>query len=131
MTKTTQKTIPALLGQSSLKLDETLKELETTRAQFVNIQTEVERLRDELEKRRGRLDGAEREKSELESQIMCLRHNMEEAHAQAAQQSEEHGRKEEEMDDRIKKMEQVLEDELEQFEEMLKAKDVEVRNVMQ
>ncbi|XP_034381587.1 pericentrin isoform X4 [Cyclopterus lumpus] len=129
MTKTTHKTIPALLGQSTVKLNETLKELETTRAQFVNIQTEVERLRDELEKRQDRLDSAEKEKHELESQITCLRQNLanlEEAHAQAAQEREEHMRKEEEMDDRIKKMEQVLEEELEQFEKMLKAKDVEL-----
>ncbi|XP_068436282.1 pericentrin [Clinocottus analis] len=126
-TKTTHKTSPALLGQRTL--DETLKELETTRAQFVNIQTEVERLQEELEKSQGCLDSAEKEKKELESQILCLRQNLsnlEEAQTKAAHEREEHRRREEEMDDRIKKMEQVLEEELEQFENMLRAKDVEL-----
>lgn len=86
-------------------------------------------MREELEKSQGSLDSAEKEKNELESQIICLRQNLanlEEAQTQAAQEREEHTRKEEEMDDRIKKMEQVLEEELEQFENLLKAKDVEV-----
>lgn len=116
-----------------MKLDETLKELETTRAQFVNIGTEVESSREELEKSRGLLDSALKEKDELEAQIFCLRlslGSLEEAQAQAAREGEEHRRNKEEMDDRIKKMEQVLEEELEQFENMLKAKDVEVRYMM-
>ncbi|KAK9534370.1 hypothetical protein VZT92_009414 [Zoarces viviparus] len=125
-TKTTHKTITALLDQSTAKLDETLKELETTRAQFVNIGTEVERLREELEKSQGGLDSAEKEKNELESQIFCLRQNLAKLEEAQAQEREEHRRKEEDMDDRIKKMEQVLEEELEQFENMLKVKDVEL-----
>ncbi|KAL6105456.1 pcnt [Pungitius sinensis] len=127
-TKTEQETISALLDERTVKLDETLKELETTRAKFVNMGTEVERLRGELEKSRGILDSALKEKEELEAQIFCLRQNLaslEEAQAQAAQEGEERRRNKEEMDDRIKKMEQVLEEELEQFENMLKAKDVE------
>ncbi|XP_031703854.1 pericentrin [Anarrhichthys ocellatus] len=125
-TKTTHKTITALLGQRTMKLDETLKELETTRAQVVNIRTEVERLREELEKSQGSLDSAEKEKNELESQIFCLRQNLANLEEAQAQEREEQRRKEEEMDDRIKKMEQVLEEELEQFENMLKVKDVEL-----
>lgn len=128
--KTTHKTTAALLGQRTIELDNTLKELKTTRVQVVNVQTEVERLQEELERSQGRLDTAETEKNELESQILCLRQNLanlEEAQVQAAQERDEHRRKEEEMDDRIKKMEQVLEEELEQFENLLKAKDVEVR----
>ncbi|XP_062413118.1 pericentrin isoform X11 [Pungitius pungitius] len=127
-TKTDQETISVLLDERTVKLDETLKELETTRAKFVNMGTEVDRLRGELEKIRGILDSALKEKEELEAQIFCLRQNLaslEEAQAQAAQEGEEHRRNKEEMDDRIKKMEQVLEEELEQFENMLKAKDVE------
>lgn len=115
-----------------MELDETLKELETTRAVVLNVQTEVERLREELEKSQGSRESAEKEKCELESQIFCLRQNLanlEEAQAQAVQEREEHRRKEEEMDERIKKMEQVLEEELEQFENLLKAKDVEVRYI--
>uniref|UniRef100_UPI0037E7F2AE pericentrin isoform X2 n=1 Tax=Semicossyphus pulcher TaxID=241346 RepID=UPI0037E7F2AE len=127
-TKTTHKTTAALLDQRTMELDETLKELETTRAQVVNVQTEVERLQEELEKSQSRLDGAEKEKNELDSQIFCLTQNLanlEEAQAQAAQEREEHRRKEEDMDERIKQMEQVLEEELEQFENLLKDKDVE------
>ncbi|XP_042356085.1 pericentrin isoform X2 [Plectropomus leopardus] len=128
-TKTTHKTTAALLDQRTMELDETLKELKTTRSQVLDVQTEVERLREELEKSQGSLDSAEKEKNELESQIFCLKQNLinlEEAQLQAVQEREEHRRKEEEMDDRIKKMEQVLEEELEQFENLLKAKDVEL-----
>ncbi|XP_034713635.1 pericentrin isoform X3 [Etheostoma cragini] len=127
--RTAHKTTGALLGQRAMELDKTLKELETTRAQVVNVRTEVERLQEELEKSQGSLDSAGKEKNELESQIFCLRQNisnLEEAQVQAAQEREEHRRKEEEMEDRIKKMEQVLEEELEQFENLLKAKDFEL-----
>ncbi|XP_044023203.1 pericentrin isoform X3 [Siniperca chuatsi] len=128
-TKTMHKSRAALLGQRTMELDETLKDLEATRAQVLNGQTEVERLQKELENRQGCLDSAEREKSELESQILCLRQNLanlEEAQAQAVQEREEHMRKEKEMDEQIIKMEQVLEEELEQFENLLKAKDIEL-----
>ena len=81
----------------------------------------MERLQNELDKSHSNLDRAEKEKHELESQILCLRQNLdklEEAHAQAVQEREE----------QIQKMEQVLEEELEQFENLLKSKDVEVRD---
>nr|XP_046269155.1 pericentrin isoform X2 [Scatophagus argus] len=128
-TKTIHKSTGALLGQKTMELDETLKNLETTHAQFLNVQTEVGILREELEKNKGFLDSAEKDKVELESQIVCLKQtsaNLEEAHARAMQEREEHRRREEEMDERIKKMEQVLEEELEQFENLLKAKDAEL-----
>ncbi|XP_038584251.1 pericentrin isoform X3 [Micropterus salmoides] len=127
-TKTMHESTVALLSQRTIELDGTLKELETTRAQILNVQTEVQRLQEELEKSQACLDSAERERSELESQIFCLRQNLvnlEEAQAQAVQEREAHRRKEMEMDERITKMEQVLEEELEQFENLLKAKDVE------
>ncbi|XP_029316030.1 LOW QUALITY PROTEIN: pericentrin [Cottoperca gobio] len=126
-TKTTLKTTAALLDQRIMELEETLKELDSNRAQVVNVRTEVERLREELERSLGSLDSADKEKNELESQIFCLRQslaNLEEAQVQTAQEREEHRRKEEKMDDQIKKMEQVLEEELEQFEKLLIAKDV-------
>lgn len=112
-----------------MELEETLKELETTRAQFLDVQAEVERLQEDLDKSFISLDSAEREKNDLESQIFCLRQNLanlEEAQGRSVHESEEHKRKEEEMEERIKNMEQVLEEELEQFENLLKAKDVEV-----
>ncbi|KAK5886534.1 hypothetical protein CesoFtcFv8_017560 [Champsocephalus esox] len=126
---TTHKTTAALIDEKTTELDRTSKELERTRAQVVNVQTEVDRLQGELEKSLGSLDTAEQVKSELESQIFCLKQNLaklEEAQAQTEQEREERRRKEEEMDDQIKKMEQVLEEELEQFESLLKAKDVEL-----
>ncbi|XP_047193520.1 pericentrin isoform X4 [Scophthalmus maximus] len=119
----------ALLSQAKLELEETLKELETTRAQFLDVQAEVERLQEDLDKSFISLDSAEREKNDLESHIFCLRQNLanlEEAQGRSVHESEEHKRKEEEMEERIKNMEQVLEEELEQFENLLKAKDVEL-----
>ncbi|CAB1421716.1 unnamed protein product [Pleuronectes platessa] len=109
-----------------------LKELETTHAQLLDVAAEVERLQNELDKSHINLDRAENEKHELESQILCLRQNLdmlEEAQSQAVQEREEHKRKEEEMDEQIQKMEQVLEEELEQFENLLKSKDVELAEV--
>ncbi|XP_069391966.1 pericentrin isoform X4 [Paralichthys olivaceus] len=109
--------------------DGTFKELETTHAQLLDAAAEVERLQNELDKSHINLDRAEKEKNELESQILCLRQNLanlEEAQAQAVLERDEHKRKEEEMDEQIKKMEQVLEEELEQFEILLKSKDVEL-----
>ncbi|XP_034530488.1 pericentrin isoform X2 [Notolabrus celidotus] len=125
-TKTTLKTTAALLGQMTMDRDETLKKLETTRQRVLEVQTELERLQEELDKRQGWLSSAEKEKNELESQISCLRQNMadlEEARAEAEQEREKHSRKEEEMDQQIRSIEQVLEEELEQFENMLKDKD--------
>ncbi|XP_062252996.1 pericentrin isoform X2 [Platichthys flesus] len=113
--------------------DETrLKELETTHAQLLDVAAEVERLQNELDKSHINLDRAENEKHELESQILCLRQNLdmlEEAQSQAVQEREEHKRKEEEMDEQIQKMEQILEEELEQFENLLKSKEVEFAEV--
>ncbi|XP_051804402.1 pericentrin isoform X2 [Acanthochromis polyacanthus] len=128
-TKMEHKTTTTLLNERTMELDTVLKELETTRVQILNVQTEVERLQKELRKSQDSFDFAEKEKNELESQISCLRQNLaclEEVQVQSVQEREEHRRKEEEMDERIKKMEQVLEEELEQFENMLKAKDVEM-----
>lgn len=131
--KTAEKSTATMLGQRTTELAKASKDVEMTRAQLLSVQTEVERLRDEVEKRQESLDKAEKEKNDLESQIVCLRHNLanlEEAQSQAVHEREEHRRKEEEMDERIRKMEQVLEEELEQFESLLKAKDMEVSSIM-
>lgn len=69
------------------------------------------------------------EKSELETQLFSLRENLanlEYAQTQALQEKEEHARREAEIDEQLKKLEQVMEEELEQFEHLLKAKDDEV-----
>ncbi|XP_030575002.1 pericentrin isoform X2 [Archocentrus centrarchus] len=131
-TKSGHKTASTLLSQKTTEFDTVLKELEMTRMQIVNVQTEVERLQKELQKSLDSLHCAEKEKNELESQISCLREKLtcsEEAEAQAVKEREEHSKREEEMDEQIKKMEQVLEEELEQFEKLLKAKDVELAEV--
>ncbi|XP_068194522.1 pericentrin [Antennarius striatus] len=124
--KTLPETTAALLRQRTVKLDDALKELETTRAQVLDVQTEMSRLQKELEKSHNRLESVENLKTELELKILFLGQNLEEAQAQAEKEKEQHRRKEEEMDERIKQMEQVLEEELEQFENLLKAKDVEL-----
>uniref|UniRef100_A0A3Q3BRR7 Pericentrin n=1 Tax=Haplochromis burtoni TaxID=8153 RepID=A0A3Q3BRR7_HAPBU len=124
-------TASTLLSQRTTELDTVLKELQTTRVQILSVQTEVERLEKELQQSLDSLHCAEKEKHELESQISCLREKLtcsEEDRAQAVKERDEHSRREEEMDEQIKKMEQVLEEELEQFEKLLKAKDVEVRD---
>ncbi|XP_007576770.1 pericentrin isoform X1 [Poecilia formosa] len=128
-TKTEQKTTTTLFGQKAAELDAVSKELEATRSQFLKLQDEVGRLQQELQKSQDGLDSAERAKNELESQIHSLRENLaclEEAQALSATQREEEKRKEQQMDERIKKMEQVLEEELEQFENIMKAKDLEL-----
>lgn len=122
----------ALLGERTKELAEASKEIEYVRAQLLGVQTEMERLRVEAEKRHDSLDEAEKEKRELESQIFCLKQNLtnlEEAQSHAVHEGAEHRRKEEEKDERIRKMEQFLEEELEQFESLLKAKDEEVSSL--
>ncbi|XP_029350413.1 pericentrin isoform X2 [Echeneis naucrates] len=124
--ETKQKLNAALLR--TIELDETLVELEATRTQVVNVQTESDQLQKELKQTYKGLHSVETEKIELESQILCLKQNvanLEEAQVQAAHEREKYKRKEDEMDEHIKKMEQVLEDELEHIENLLKAKDEE------
>lgn len=128
-TKTTHKSTAVILDERTKELRETLKDLETTRVQVLTVQIEVAKLSEELEKSLCSLDSANKENSELESQIVCLRKNLanlEDAQIQAVQEREEHQRREEEMDEQIKKIEQILEQELEQFENLVKAKDDEV-----
>ncbi|KAM6968416.1 pericentrin [Tautogolabrus adspersus] len=124
-TKTTYRTTEALLDQRTMECDKTVKELETARAQVLKVRTEVEKLQEELKKSQSCLDSAEKEKSELKSQILCLIQNLTNLE-EAEKEREENGRKKEEMDEQIRKMEQVLEEELEQFENLLKNKDDEL-----
>lgn len=112
-----------------MDMDAALNDLEASRAQVLQVQTEKRRLEEELEKSHSSLDSAEKQKSELQSQVLHLSHDLtrlEEALGEAAQEREEHKRKDEEMSEQIKKMEDVLEEELEQFERRLKDKDAEV-----
>ncbi|KAM3594613.1 uncharacterized protein V6R79_010896 [Siganus canaliculatus] len=124
--KTTHKTTATQLDQRTAELDEALKKIETACAQVLDVQSEVARLQEELEKSQCSLDGAEKEKHELEAQVICLRQNLEEAQAQTVQEHDDYKRKEEDLKERLKNVEQVLEEELEQFENLLRAKDVEL-----
>lgn len=84
---------------------------------------------EELEKSLHSLNSVVMEKIELESQLVSFRENLanlEYAQTQALHEKEEHVRREAEMDKRLKKLEQVMEEELEQFEHLLKTKDDEV-----
>lgn len=117
------------MDERTKELNEALKALETTRAQVQKVQTEGKRLHEELEKSLHSLDNAVMEKSEVESQLVSLRENLanlEYAQTQTQQEKEERLRMEAEMDERFKKLEQVMEEELEQFEHLLKTKDDEV-----
>ncbi|XP_021163480.2 pericentrin [Fundulus heteroclitus] len=128
-TEVEQKTESILLSQKAVEVDSASEELETTRAQLLKLQDEVDRLQRELLSSQARLDLAGREKEELEAQIHSLREDLaslEEAQALSVKQREEERRKEQQMDEQIKKMEQVLEEELEQFENIMKAKDAEL-----
>lgn len=90
-------------------------------------------MHEELEKNLHSLDNAVMEKSELESQLVSLRENLanlEYSQTQALQEKKEHMRREGEMDERLKEIEQVMEEELEQFEHLLKTKDDEVSFIM-
>lgn len=125
----TSKSTAALLEERTKELNEALKELETTRAHVQTIQMEMEGLHEELEKSLHSLNIAVIEKSKLESQLVTLRENLanlEYAQTQALQEKEEHRRREAAMGERLKEMEQVMEEELEQFEHLLKTKDDEV-----
>uniref|UniRef100_A0A3B3ZBW4 ELK domain-containing protein n=1 Tax=Periophthalmus magnuspinnatus TaxID=409849 RepID=A0A3B3ZBW4_9GOBI len=101
-----------------------------SQAQLLNLQTQMDQLLLELDHSKASLDQTEKEKSDLESQLVCLSQNvsnLEETHGKALEEKEEYRRRAEEMNERINKMEQVLEEELEQFENLLKSKDSEVR----
>ncbi|KAJ8003709.1 hypothetical protein DPEC_G00151130 [Dallia pectoralis] len=120
--KARHKTTTALLGQKTLELDTALKEMG-------RVQKEVEAASQEAEERKSWMEKMEREKIEVESELLCLRQNMcnlEEAHAQGVREREEGRRREDEMNKTLRKMECLIEEELEEFQKQLRAKDEEV-----
>ncbi|XP_077416104.1 pericentrin isoform X2 [Vanacampus margaritifer] len=110
-----------LLDERTLTMDRAVEELQSTRAKLLDVQTEVECLQVELEKKRSSLQSVEKRRRELEAEIV----NLKEAQAVALQEKDRYWRKEEEMGEQMKKMEQVLREELEQFENLLQAKEAE------
>ncbi|XP_062324892.1 pericentrin isoform X2 [Osmerus eperlanus] len=121
-TKSRLKTSSALLGQKTMELDQALAEAE-------EVRREAARLREEAGESAGRLEGAERARAELESQLLGLEQNLtglEEAQSHGAQEKEEQRRRQEERDAQIRRMEELIEEELEEFQKQLDAKDEEV-----
>ncbi|XP_061553374.1 pericentrin isoform X3 [Phycodurus eques] len=111
-TKRRNQTTSTLLDERTTVMDRMGEELQSTRAQLLGIQTELESLQVELEKKQSSLESAEKLRRELEAEIV----NLEEAQTLAAQEKGE----------QMKKMEEVLKEELEQFKNLLQAKDAEL-----
>ncbi|CAL1575748.1 unnamed protein product [Knipowitschia caucasica] len=118
-----------LVHQRALELENALKDLQSSQTELLNLQAKRDDLLMELDQARASLDRAEKERHDLESQMVCLNQNManlEETQTKVTEEREELRRKGEEMGERINTMEQVLEEELEQFENLLKSKDAEM-----
>ncbi|KAM9786838.1 pericentrin isoform 2-T2 [Syngnathus typhle] len=120
-TKRMYQSTSALLDERTSVMDLTAEELQSTRAQLLDVQMEVKSLQVELEKKCSHLQNAENRRSELEAEMV----NLEEAQALAKQEKGRYQSKEEEMVEQMKKMEQVLREELEHFENLLQVKDAE------
>ncbi|XP_077396087.1 pericentrin isoform X2 [Festucalex cinctus] len=121
-TKRQYQTTRALLDERTVVMGRAMEELQSTRAQLLDVQREVEHLQIELEKKHNSLQSTEKHSIGLETEIV----NLEEAQALAKQEKDRYWRKEEEMGEQMKKMEQALKEELEQFENLLQAKDAEL-----
>ena len=110
-------------------MDSVLKDLNATRLQAEAAKEELEKMEGELEESRRNLGSTEEQRSWLEHELVSLKQTLgplEEAQVQAG---EAHRLKEEEMDRQLKKMEQILEEELEQFETLIQAKEDEVSKI--
>nr|XP_057947420.1 pericentrin isoform X4 [Doryrhamphus excisus] len=128
-TKRRHQTTSALLDKRAGEMDLTVEDLQITRTRLLTVQTEAESLQEELEKGQSSLQIAEKQRSELEAEILCLRQNLsclEDAQHLPVEERERRLAKEEEMGEQIKKIEQVLQEELKQFETRLQAKDAEL-----
>lgn len=122
-TKKRYQSTSVLLDEKTMAMGQTVEELQSTRAQLLGVQAELKSLQVELEKKCSSLQSAEKRRSELEAEIVKL----EEARAPANQEKDKYWSKEEELSEQMMKMEQVLREELEHFENLLQAKDAGVR----
>ncbi|XP_019728011.1 pericentrin isoform X3 [Hippocampus comes] len=121
-TKRRYQSTSVLLDEKTMAIGQTAEELQSTRAQLLGVQAELKSLQVELEKKCSSLQSAEKRRSELEAEIV----NLEEAQALANQEKDKYWSKEEELSGQMMKMEQVLREELEHFENLLQAKDAEL-----
>uniref|UniRef100_A0A671TA48 Pericentrin-like n=1 Tax=Sinocyclocheilus anshuiensis TaxID=1608454 RepID=A0A671TA48_9TELE len=100
-----------LLGQRTLQVDQANKELHQLKA--------------EVEEKVGRLQNLEKEKTDLESKLMCLKENLNNMEEEKATLE----RCLQALEDQAKSMEVVLESELKNFEHQLESKDAELKEV--
>ncbi|KAJ3613831.1 hypothetical protein NHX12_020077, partial [Muraenolepis orangiensis] len=131
-TKARHDSTASLLVEKTLELDSALKDLNSTLLQVEAAQKELVKMGGELKDCRRNLGSAEEQRSQLEdglALLKCTLSTLEEAQVRAVEEREVHRLKEEEMDGQLKKMEQVLEEELEQFETLIQVKDEELAEV--
>ncbi|XP_051942198.1 pericentrin isoform X2 [Hippocampus zosterae] len=121
-TKRRYQSTHVLLDEKTVAMGQTAEELQSTRGQLLGVQAELKILQVELEKKCSSLQSAEKRRSELEAEIV----NLEEAQALANREKDKYWSKEEELREQMMKMEQVLSEELEDFENLLQAKDAEL-----
>ncbi|XP_016364291.1 A-kinase anchor protein 9-like [Sinocyclocheilus rhinocerous] len=100
-----------LLGQRTLQVDQANRELQQLKA--------------EVEEKVGRLQNLEKEKTDLESKLMCLKENLNNMEEEKATLE----RRLQALEDQAKSMEVVLESELKNFEHQLESKDAELKEV--
>ncbi|XP_057715000.1 pericentrin isoform X2 [Corythoichthys intestinalis] len=120
--KSSYQTTSAFLDERTIAMEQMAEELQTTRAQLLSFQTQVESLQVELEKKQSSLQSAEDMRRDLETKLV----NLEEEKAQALQEKDTYWRKQEEMGEEMKKMEEALKEELDQFENLIQIKDAEL-----
>ncbi|XP_077477528.1 pericentrin [Stigmatopora argus] len=112
--KNKYQTTSAFLDERTTAMERTEEELQTTRVQLLSFQTQVTSLKEELENWHCRSQSADDLRRELESEIR----NLEGEKAQALREREIYRSQQE-------KMEQLLKEELDQFENLIKIKDAE------
>ncbi|XP_061699443.1 pericentrin isoform X2 [Syngnathoides biaculeatus] len=121
-TKRGKQPTSTLLDERTAVMERMAEELHCTRAQLRGVQMEVESLQLELEKKQSSLESAEKLRRELEAEIV----NLEEAQALAVQEKDRHRSIEEAIGEQMKKMEEVLKEEIERFKNLVQAKDAEL-----
>ncbi|XP_059416733.1 pericentrin-like [Carassius carassius] len=100
-----------LLGQRTLQVEQANRELQQLKA--------------EVEEKVGRLQNLEKEKTDLETKLMCLKENLNNMEEEKAALE----RRLQALEDETKSMEMVLESELRNFEHQLESKDAELKEV--
>ncbi|XP_066518729.1 pericentrin isoform X2 [Hoplias malabaricus] len=107
-----------LLGQKTLEVD--------------SANSKIQQLQEEVEDRMQNLQKLEKDKSDLEAKLMCLKQNltnMEEALNQGAAEKAALEKRLQALEEQTKSMENVLESELKNFEVQLKAKDLDLNHI--